>query len=216
MKASNVPKPPMISNALEPIVIEELHDGDKFEQISVASAAITDADSLGLEFSVARIIDSEFSSSRFKKSTLMDVQLENCLLFGTNFDGSHLQRVAVAKGMFSGIVLSECNLIDVVFKGVKINLANFRVSDFRRVSFINCDLTDSDFANAELKLVSFTSCNLSGVEFSGCKMDGVEFSGSDLTTIKGISGLKGATIDLAQLISISQTMARELGIKLTD
>ena len=120
--------------------------------------------------------------------------------------------MAFRRGMHSGIVLSDTSIKDVIFEGAKLNLANLRIAKLRRVRFVGCDLTEADFQGADMQSVAFVDCDLSRAEFAGCKMKDVDLRGSDISTIRGVAGLKGGQIDTAQLISISQVMAAELGL----
>ena len=71
---------------------------------------------------------------------------------------------------------------------------------------------EADFGGAGFSHVIFKGCNLARADFAGCRMFDVDLRGSDLSSVKGVTGLKGAKIDMTQLISLSQLLASELGI----
>jgi uncharacterized protein YjbI with pentapeptide repeats len=170
------------------------------------------------EFKAGATIDSavfenvEVSSSALKKMSVTDCVFNNCLLFGNDLDGSWLRRVRFKSGMYSGMVLSDSTLTDILFTGVKLNLSNFRSARFQRVEFKSCDLSEADFQGATFTAVSFKNCDLSRADFSNCKMKDVDLRSSKIASVRGLSGLRGAKIDTAQLISVAQGLAAEIGI----
>lgn len=158
----------------------------------------------------------ELSASKLPKTSITDARFNSCMLFATDFDGSGWQRVELKKGMMSGIVLSDTSLKDVSFVGIKINLANFRFSNFERVRFEDCDLMEADFHQAEMKSVSFTGCDLRKADFSQCKMSDVDLRGSQLSELKGMQGLKGSIISSAQLFELAPDLADALGMRVSN
>ena len=158
----------------------------------------------------------EISSSKLRKSTLADVEFQNCLLFGTDFDGSGWLRVTFTGGMSSGLVVTDSTVQDVRFTSTKLNLANFRMSRLKRVIFSNCDLSDADFQGTVMRNVIFKNCDLTGAEFSGSISEGVDLRSSNISMIKGVSSLKGATISIDQMVGIAHIMAAELGLDVQD
>lgn len=207
---------PIIPDELVDATVSGLSDGQTLGSIRVNERVVSGLVTKSVSIESSIIQGTEISTCRFKQASLSDVIFDNCLLFGSNFDGSGFHRVSIKKGMLSGIVISDAVLKDVMFEDAKIDLANFRVSKLRRVHFKGCDLTEADFRGAELSLVIFEDCDLSRVEFANCTMDKVDLRSSDISTISGTAGLKGATIDMSQLISISQVMAAEIGLKVVE
>jgi uncharacterized protein YjbI with pentapeptide repeats len=208
--------PPLMPKDLRYELLAEVKGGSSVGQIHCEKLVFTGLEAKNISLDTVIIENSEISSCKFRKSNLSDVIFDNCLLFGTDFDGSGWRRVAIKSGMYSGVVLSDVSLEDVAFKDAKLNLANFRVAKLRSVEFSHCDLTEADFQGADMSSVAFKDCNLSGVNFGNCKLRDVDLRTSNLSTVQGIAGLKGATIDLNQLIVMSQTMAAELGIKVVQ
>ena len=183
------------------------------------SAQIQNERRNGTEFKQCEIDQSRFdrvelSSCRFKTALIADTTFDECLLFGSNFDNSHLKRVSITGGMHTGIILSGAKMEDITFRNCKLNLSNFRLSQLKRITFIDCELSDADFGTSQLSQVTFDSCVMTGADFSSCEILSADLRDSDISLIKGISGLKGATVNLTQAIGLAQTMAIELGLNI--
>jgi uncharacterized protein YjbI with pentapeptide repeats len=121
-------QPPIIPNDLQPVSLSGLQDNQQIEAATLRDVTLVDLEARGVLIEESALTDVEISTSKLKKAMLTDVFFKNCLLFGSNLDGSGLHRVSFEKGMHSGIVLSDAALEDVAFEDAKLNLANFRVA----------------------------------------------------------------------------------------
>ncbi|MEO7617603.1 MAG: pentapeptide repeat-containing protein [Candidatus Saccharibacteria bacterium] len=158
----------------------------------------------------------ELSSARIKNTYMSNVVLEDCLFFGSHFNHARIIRTQIKRGIYSGVVLSGATIEDVVFTGCKLNMLNFRTATLKRVAFIDCDLAEADFGGARFDQVRFSGCKLDGAEFSDCQIVAADLRGSNLALVKGIGGLRRATISNLQLIELSHVMAAEFGLKVED
>jgi uncharacterized protein YjbI with pentapeptide repeats len=127
---------------------------------------------------------------------------------------ANLLRVHTADSRFTGAEFAEGHFEDCVFQGAKFDEAGFRFGTFKRVRFENCMLRQADFSNAKLTQVTFTGCNLEAANFVSAACKDVDVTTEDLTTVKGILGLKGATISEVQLLQLAPLLAVELGFRI--
>ncbi|HUD05844.1 MAG TPA: pentapeptide repeat-containing protein [Candidatus Saccharimonadales bacterium] len=150
--------------------------------------------------------------AELEKLGLRDVIFSHGDLTAANCAESSWQRVQVKQTRCSGLKVQSGTFKDVLFESCKLNLANFRFSKIKNVQFIDCNLDESDFYQAELENVQFQNCTLRKTEFSGAKLKHVDLRSSDLIDVLGVSGLAGATIGAAQLISLAPLLANEAHI----
>ena len=209
-------QPPVMSAELRESTLSTLTDKQHLESTQIKESSMTGLEAMMVSIKGCTFENTEISASRLKKASISNTVFTNCLLFGSDFDSSGLTRVAIKKGMYSGIVLSAAVIEDVTFTEAKLNLANFRVAKLERVEFVDCDLSEADFQGADLKSVLFKNCDLSKADFNSCTMGKVDLRGSNIASVNGVAGLKGAKIDTAQLITISHIMASELGLEVDD
>ncbi|HSX30989.1 MAG TPA: pentapeptide repeat-containing protein [Candidatus Saccharimonadales bacterium] len=157
------------------------------------NVALTGADLEKLECADTVITKLEAAALRAYKANLLRVVLNDSRLTGAEFAETHFE--------------------DCVFKNVKFDDVGFRFATFKRVRFENCILRAADFSNAQLAHVTFSGCDLEAANFISAECKGVDISSEDLTTIKGVLGLKGASISTEQLIQLAPLLATELGFK---
>ncbi len=154
----------------------------------------------------------DLSESELDRFTAKDVVISGCELAGSNFAESGWRSALISRSRCSGAQLYKSSLKDVVFQECKLDLVNFRYSKLENVIFRDCLLDDTDFYCAQLKNVEFDNCTIVKIEVSSVKMKDVDFTSSELGIFKGISGLKGATINSLQLINLAPFMAQEMEI----
>lgn len=207
-----IPKKPILHPRLENMRLENLSDQQTLENVHVIDASITGQSASTVIIEASKFEDCEISSCNLEKLALSDVIFKNCLLFGTDLDGSIQHRVSYQGGALSGLIISASSLGDVVFDKCKLNLANFRAAHLNNVVFEGCDLSEADFSGAIMKNVEFKGCNLEKADFSKATMSNVDLRASDLQGIKGATSLKGAYLSGPQLIGLSQTFASEIGL----
>lgn len=194
----------------------KLENGQNIENSAISEASFSESLAAGVSVDGCRISTTDLSNSKFKKLTVTDTILDHCQLFGLNADGAGIQRVEALHCPMSGIVLSDCLIKDVRFKDCKVNLGNLRFTKFMNVDFQDCVLTEADFQNAYLKNVKFEDCDLTKADFSQAKCEKVDLRSSQLNEVKGLPSLSGAIISGTQLISLSQQLAGQLGIIVSD
>ncbi|GAA1393113.1 pentapeptide repeat-containing protein [Luteococcus peritonei] len=169
-----------------------------------------------VELASLRVARGSLADSDWYRTNWVDVELNGVDAANAAFTESGLKRVAWRGCRLVGIALSGCTLADLEHRDCQMSLANFRFANLQRVSFTGCDLTGADFTNARLQDVSFTDCTLEGASFSQATSTRVSLSGGSLVGLKGLDGLRGATIRVDDLYDIAHEMAGELGLHLVE
>jgi uncharacterized protein YjbI with pentapeptide repeats len=190
-----------------------LSDGLEINDAVLAQRDFSGSVVSALNIETSRLEGLHFESSKFKRFSLRDVVAKDCVLFGTDFDEAGWLCVAFEKCVMTGSALTAAELEDVTFTDCKLNLLNLRFSKLKRVKFVNCVMTEADFYECTLKNVSFEGCDLTAATFDGAKLTNVDLRGSNLANLRGVSSLKGATIDTTQLVGLAPLMAAEIGLE---
>ena len=168
-----------------------------------------------VELASLTVARGSLADSDWYRTNWVDVQLSGVDAANAAFTESGLKRVEWRGARLVGVVLSGCTLTDTSHADCQLQLANFRFANLQRVSFTGCDLSGADFTNARLQDVSFTDCNLQGATFAHATSTRVSLAGGSLAGLKGLDGLRGATIHVDDLYDIAQEMATALGFQLT-
>ncbi len=189
-----------------------LNSGDELSNLEISHTKVQNA-ARGVYFKSCKLIDLELIATE-----LPDVNLRDCIVSGSDFSGAtlapcYLERVLLTKDRLSGAQLYEGKVKDVIFDNCKLDMTNFRSAKFKRVIFKECQMTSTDFSGAVFEDVEMSDCSLEQVNFSNSKAISLDLRGSKLQEITGVTSLKGARISPEQLISITNNLAAEIGLK---
>jgi uncharacterized protein YjbI with pentapeptide repeats len=186
----------------------------------IADVSIT-ADFSGLqvelvEFTGCRLEGTQLTSSRLERSHLVDSIAVACDFSGMVLEDCSIRRVEFRGCRFSGLQAQHSRFEDVGFLDCKLDGANFRMTTWKSAEFQQCDLTDADFYGATLPGTQFEGCDLSGLQLSRVDMTGSRLHRSTLDRIQGPEGLRGVVIGTDQVIPVALAVFGTLGIVVDD
>ncbi len=214
MNTVTQPVAPRIAARLEVWDEDDTADEVDLDQVEVVSADLTEATELNTTGSVLSQVF--LSGVKLAKTNCTDTRFSRLEAAGLRTYKAQLQRVVFENCRMTGADFAEANFEDCVFRNVKLDEAGFRFSRFKRVQFEDCILTNAEFNGAYLNQVKFNGCTFENTSFSAVNCVNVDISDEDITAVRGIVGLKGATISSVQLQQIAPLLAAELGFNVTD
>jgi uncharacterized protein YjbI with pentapeptide repeats len=198
-------------------LITNLSSDAELEQFLIEKLDLSSEDLSSVSLKHGLICRVNLSLADFKKSYFKQIVFE-----ADDFSSAKLNDLGAEEAQFldcrmTGLISSDTNFKQVIFKNCKLDFANFRMSNLQKVIFEDCDLSEADFYNAKLKSVNFLNCQLENTDFSQAELDDVDLSESgSLIKLKGLDYLKGAIINDNQLIEIAPALARQIGIEIRD
>ena len=77
-------------------------------------------------------------------------------------------------------------------------------------------LRDAEFGGATLRRVSFGGCTLARADFTKASCEEVDLRGAELGISGGYESLRGVTIDSVPVVALAPSLARHLGVTVTD
>jgi uncharacterized protein YjbI with pentapeptide repeats len=214
--ASQITQPNLPKQLPQAGALSKLEPGLTLEGVECAEVAWAGQKSKLAHIDSVRLIDPDLTTAVLRQGGWEDVEISGGQLGGLNLTGSSLRRVLIQRARMSGVVLAETELKDITIEDTKLDLANFRFAKLSRIQFVRCQLIDADFGASQLVDVDFTNCDLTSADFSGATLKRVDLRSSTVQQIKGIGGLKGATINYDQMITLVPELAAGLGIEVKN
>jgi len=210
---------PSLAPSLDNVIDLVLGDGEIVEHRTVtgdvtatsSATSSTDVEILGSLFRAARLTGIELPGV-----TLHDCRFENCELSGAVLDAARLVRVEFVDCRLSGAVLSDARLDDVRFVDCRCNGLLLRMSTLKRSEFLRCDLANAEFYESGLQHVSLVDSDLSHADFTRAQLDQVRLHGSVLADLRGGTALRGAIIDVSQILPMGLVALDALGVVIND
>jgi len=145
-------------------------------------------------------------------SEVVGVTVEDCDVIGVLAQNSRLERVTVTGSRLRGVTWAGGIVRDVTLNAVNSADLSCRFSTLRLVTFRDCQLAEADFTEAEFDQVTFERCDLRSAKFDHAKVKSLRITGCNLPGVSGAVDLRGATIDLDDVLSLAPSLAREIGI----
>ena len=140
-----------------------------------------------------RLEQVRFAGVGLARSTWLDVTIERSSLAGCELYGAQWRRVTVTDSVLDSLNLREARLRDV--------------------RFTDCVLRHLDLGSARLSDVVLSGCRVVRLTLPHAVLTRVDLRGSQLDVLDGVDALRGATIDLDQLVTLAPVMAAHLGLK---
>lgn len=216
--APSTPRTPQRPRAPASLELATLPDHDLEDEATLRRLAfevdLSNRTAESVEFDQCRITSADLSGTTLARARLIDCLIEKTNLANLRTDKSSAQRVRITSSRMTGLHWIDGSLRDVAVVECRADLAVFRFTDFRQVTFEDCNLTRTDFQNADLSGVQFVNCDLTGAQFSHATMTGTRFRGCTLVGVGGVTSFDGAIISDQDLIALSYTLAAALGIQI--
>lgn len=214
MAAERDPEPPRLSAGLVPHILEApIGDGDAFSEAELAGASCAGRRIEGLECIDVVFRDPDMSGAELRDCTFRDTAFENPNLATATLKGGSLTRVVIEGGRLTGLQVIEAEVRDVVWRGCGADMAAFRHSRLLHVTFRDCSLREADFSGMRGEFLRFADCDLRGASFRHAELAGCELRRCRLDDIEGVEGLRGASLEVDQLIDLAPALARAMGIR---
>jgi uncharacterized protein YjbI with pentapeptide repeats len=136
-----------------------------------------------------------------------DVRFTGSNLANAVWPDSACARVEFISCLMTGFITLNALFQDTVFRGSKLDLAQFYQAKMQGVRFEDCPLVGADFREADLTGVVFAQCDLTNTDFRGATLDGADIRGCAIDGMRaGPDELRGATIDEAQALALIRAM----------
>jgi uncharacterized protein YjbI with pentapeptide repeats len=147
----------------------------------------------------------------FRFAHLQDVRFEDCDLSGVTFERCRLERVEllrcrltgaqVEKSRASGLVMTGCPGLYVLFHEVNLRGALITGCQLREATLQDCDLDgaelrDTDLGEAVLMAGSWAGCDIRGSRIDGLRASLDDLRGLRCDTEQASALLRGAGIDV--------------------
>ena len=210
------PRPPLIDDELDGPDLDVLEDDDEIE-----ASQLTGSDWSATAASHVRIVGSRLQAVRLTAAELPhlqlhDVVLDDCDLSGARMERAVLRRVRLQRCRLPGAVLSEANIEDVEFDGCAMTGVSLYRAKAERLVLRDCRLEEADLSQATLPGTRFDHSNLARAQITGAVLKGASFAGAELSGLRGVASLAGASISSTHVVPIGERFIVEAGITVDD
>jgi uncharacterized protein YjbI with pentapeptide repeats len=147
---------------------------------------------------------------------LEDVALEGCDLANMWARGAALRRCELRGCRLTGAFLAEAHLTDVLFVDCRLDLTALTAGKLERVTFERCRMTQCDLQETGCNAVRLLACDLTEADLTDARLQRCELHRCELRGLHPVERIRGAGIELNDLIGLAPALAAALGIRLLD
>ena len=208
--------------ALDPIRLEGLTHND-------GAALRRGADCVGQHFTGVNLESRDltgctFDECRFDVVSLGDAALRGITVSECVFENLHAPVFSAPRSSWRDVRLEHARLGSVEayeatvpslhIEGSKLDFVNFRNATLTDVLLSNCIIDELDLGSATVQRLELRNCRIGTLDVGGARLTDVDLRSSEFGAIQGLEGLRGATVDDAQLALLSPLLAAHLGIRI--
>ena len=170
-----------------------------------------DLDDLKLLNGTVRGVRTE--SATWTKLRIDSVEFTGCELSSLRLSDSKLTRVRFTNCKLLGADLEEVTAEHVVFDHCKLDYATLTGLRAKGpMIFTGTVLREARFTRCDLGRALFDGCDLALAEFDQGTYKCCDLRGNDLSTLRGVTNLRGVRIEQAQSLHLAEALIAELGI----
>jgi uncharacterized protein YjbI with pentapeptide repeats len=217
MPAERRPGAPRLSRTHPAQAVDgPLRDGDSFVEVELGGVVSAGLRVDGVEGADVVLREPDLSGAELRDWAFRDAVLANPNLATATFRGGSLVRVMIREGRLTGLQVVEAELRDCVWHGCGADMATFRHARLEHVAFEGCSLREADFSGMHGRHVRFLDCDLRGASFRHAELADSELRRCRLAGVEGVEGLRGAALELEELVGLAPVLAEALGIRLIE
>jgi uncharacterized protein YjbI with pentapeptide repeats len=171
----------------------------------------------GRDFTGTRFAECEFSGVDLNSTVLRGSTWNECVateLHAAVFSAprSSWRDVRIEHSRLGSVELYDSSLRGVHLDGSKLDFINLRNASVTDVLISNCIIDELDLSGATVQRLELRECRIGTLDVAGAKLTDADLRSSEFSAIHSLEGLKGATIDDAQLALLAPLLAAQLGI----
>lgn len=165
------------------------------------------------------------TSAQFAGLSAEDTDLTGTRLSEVELDRVDLPLVRAARGHWSAVTVTgrlgaleayDAHWRSVRFVGCKLGFVNLRRAKLAEVEFTDCAIEELDLVDAQLRRVRFADSRIGHLDVQHADLRDVDLRGANLTTISGVTELRGTTMSTDQVTFLAPILAAGLGIHVED
>jgi uncharacterized protein YjbI with pentapeptide repeats len=101
-------------------------------------------------------------------------------------------------------------------RGGRLDLVDLSGAKLTSVAFEGCVIGELDLGTVEARDLTFEGCEIELLDVTGARLIRTDLTGASIGAVRGVAGLRGATVTPAQLVDLAPLMAAHLGIKVRE
>lgn len=186
-----------------------------------ADLVVDDADFAGVDLTGTSFVGCTFRRGSFANAVLRAARFDRCSFTGVDLSNvdlcdAEITRTIVADSKLLGASFAEATLFGVQVRDTLATMLGCFRASVRKVSFVGCDLVDSDWREAQIVESALVRCDLSGAQFGQAGARALDIRGSVLSGSVSLTQARGFVVSSDQVLALAVGVLRQVGARLDD
>jgi len=189
------------------LVHGETHEGQRYESLDLSAMDLEGSTFRECVLDGLSLTEAQLRGTRFVETLIATSFAPSLLASRTSW-----RDVRIESPRWGAAELYDADMTAVHIVGGKIDYLNLRDARLTNVLLEGCTIGELDVRRAKLSRVALRDCTINALEFDRATCKDVDIRGTEFSVVNGLDGLRGVTIDEAQLSLFAGLFARQLGV----
>jgi uncharacterized protein YjbI with pentapeptide repeats len=182
-------------------------EGERYSGADLTGVDLSGANFIECEFDGLTLTDTQLRGARFVDS-LLTASFAPTLLAGRSTWRDSL----VQTPRWGSAELFDAELNSLHIRGGKIDYLNLRGSRLTNVLIEDCQIGELDLGSIRGDRVAIRNCRIGTLDVTRATCVNVDIRASEFSTVNGLEGLRGVTVDDSQLALLAPVLAAHIGL----
>jgi uncharacterized protein YjbI with pentapeptide repeats len=180
----------------------------------------------GLDFAGQVADDAAFLGCRLERCGLDGVSMRRARISETLLEELHATSLDAADSVWrdtlvtvqrvGALLATGAAWSSVRLRGGRLDLVDLSGAKLHGVTLEGCIIGELDLGGVEARNLTLDGCEIEVLDATGARLVGADLTGAAVGAIRGVAGLRGATITSAQLVDLAPQLAAHVGLKVRD
>ena len=182
-------------------------EGERYSDADLSDYDLSGANFIECEFDAVTLTDTQLRGARFV-DTLVTASFAPTLLAGR----TTWRDASVQSPRWGSAEMFDADLNSVHLRGGKIDYLNLRGARLTNVLIEDCQIGELDLGSIRGDRVAIRNCRIGTLDLTRAFCKNVDLRSSEFSTVNGLEGLRGVTVDDSQLALLAPVLAAHLGL----
>ena len=177
----------------------------------------------GLDLAGQRFDDAAFLGCRLERCGLDGVSMRRARISECLLDELHATSIDTADSVWrdslvtvrrvGALLAIGASWSSVRVRGGRLDLVDLSGAKLAGVAFDGCAIGELDLGTVEARDLTLSGCQIELLDVTGARLVRADFTGATIGAVRGVAGLRGATVTPAQLVDLASLLAAHVGLK---
>lgn len=182
------------------------------EAVDFADLDLGGQDAAGSTFLGCRFVRCVLDGLSLSRARVAECLLDDIRAVDLDLSDGTWRDSLVTGARFGAVRAPGATWDDVRLRASRANLLDFRGARLTGVVLEDCAIDELDLGGATAVGVRLRGCTVDRLILDEARLADVDLSGARIGTVHGIEGLRGATLDMGQVLELAPVMAVHLGV----